>query len=285
MSSAAPEQLPPPEIHSRGATVIYLNPAHPARQLLNDLFRLPELLHGLAGGSSRLSGRTTCWHWQPQEDAGPGYLVRQYAHGGAIGRLWGSLFTDSGRMQREFRVTRYAVSRGVPTPRPVALRVERVWGPFCEGHLVTEYLPGAVNLLELCKGEGRDWAARRRHDAARAVAGAVALMHEAGIDHADLNLKNILLRPEDDALGAYVIDLDKAVVRRPLPLARRMANLVRLDRSVLKWAASRRQVSLNDRLRVVRSYLRRYPRWSERWREILSAHATEHLRHVLTRQA
>lgn len=284
MSPPAPEQIPPPETHSRGPTVVHLNPSNPARHLLNDLFRLPELLEDISGGSSRLAGRTTCWHWRP--DGGqPGYLVRQYVHGGALGRLWGALFTDSERMQRELRVVRYAVLCGVPTPHPVALRVERVWGPFVEGHLVTEYIPDALNLLELCKGDQEGWPPQRRHAAAHAVAGAVARMHDAGIDHADLNLKNILVQPGDDGLRTHIIDLDKAVVRRPLPLGRRMANLVRLDRSVLKWAASRQSVTLSDRLRVVRSYLGHYPDWRSQWRQILRTHATRHLRHVLTRQA
>jgi hypothetical protein len=61
-------------------------------------------------------------------------------------------------------------------------------------------------------------------------------MHDRGLDHGDLNLGNLLVR-EDGAGGceAFVIDLDKAALRdEDLPFRRRLAALLRLERSYLK---------------------------------------------------
>jgi len=116
------------------------------------------------------------------------------------------------------------------------------------------------------------------------VAATIADMHDAGIVHADLNLKNLLVRDAFDEPEAFVIDFDRARLAGRLGLGERMRNLLRLDRSVLKWAASRRAVSPLDRLRVLCIYLDRYPRWRERWGEIARRYARAHLLHRLSRQ-
>ena len=121
-------------------------------------------------------------------------------------------------------------------------------------------------------------------DKAAAIAGAIADMHDAGILHADLNLKNVLVRNPFDAPEAYVIDFDRAELTARPTLRQRLANLLRLDRSVVKWAASRRAVAPADRLRTLRCYLARYPEWESRWGRIARRHARGHTRHYLARQ-
>lgn len=80
----------------------------------------------------------------------------------------------------------------------------------------------------------------------------VRLLHERGVAHPDLNLKNVLLAAEPGAAepGAggvrpaawpadepfpLVLDLDRASVGDPLPAARRRAMLERFWRSARKW--------------------------------------------------
>src|SRR5574337_1208829 len=63
-------------------------------------------------------------------------------------------------------------------------------------------------------------------------------MHDAGIYHADLHLKNILLKGDSNGeFNAYIIDLDKSVVLNELNIDQRIKNLLRLDRSIekLRW--------------------------------------------------
>jgi tRNA A-37 threonylcarbamoyl transferase component Bud32 len=60
-------------------------------------------------------------------------------------------------------------------------------------------------------------------------------MHRHGVYHADLNLRNILLRIEDDRPVSYIIDYDRArLFLGALPEALARRNLARLKRSARK---------------------------------------------------
>ena len=72
-------------------------------------------------------------------------------------------------------------------------------------------------------------------------------MHDAGIYHADLHLKNILLKQDaSGAFSAYIIDLDKSFVVDKLTVEQRMKNLLRLNRSIdkIRWFSG--QTITND---------------------------------------
>ncbi len=286
MQPPAADDLPQLKKLAEGNVTIYLNPDYARKIDRDDLGRLPSILASLQGRSSRQAGRPGSWSWQPEWHDGPGLVVRQYLHGGTFGALLGSAFLGDGRMRRELQLAAYARRRGVPTSVPAAVRVERVRGPFVEGHFVSERIPDALNLLELCQSvsAGAPLSRRQRRRLAAAVAGAVADMHDAGIVHADLNLKNVLVRNPFDAPEAYVIDFDRAELTGRPTLKQRLANLLRLDRSVVKWAASRQAVGPVDRLRVLRCYLARYAEWGGCWGRIARRHASRYPRHYLSRQ-
>ncbi len=273
------------EVQCQGRVTLYVNPKCPSEADRDELLRLPVILRRLPGHSSRQAGRTTSWLWRPAWDDGPGLMVRQYAHGGALGRLFGAAFLGKARMLKEFWISDYAGSRGVPTSVPVALRVERIAGPFIRAHFVSALIPEAQDLLrflESAPSDAEPVPGRRR--LAAAIADAIARMHDAGIVHADLNLKNVLVRHTSEEPEAFIIDFDKARWMAAVPLSKRMANLVRLDRSIVKWAASRRTVDLTDRLRVLHSYLRRYPQWRDQWARIARKYGGRHLRHSFSRE-
>jgi len=286
MHAPGADDLPRLEETVRGKVTVCLNPDYAGGIDLEELRRLPSILASLEGRSSRQAGRSSLWNWHPQWHDGPGLVVRQYVHGGLLGPVRGSLFFADGRMRRELQLAVYARRRGVPTSPPLAVRVERAWGPLVRGHFVSEKIPGAMNLLELCEAVGTGHAPSRqqRRDLAAAIADAVADMHDAGILHADLNLKNVLVRNPFDGPEAYIIDFDRARLTARPTLRQRLANLLRLDRSIVKWAASRRAVGPGDRLRTLRCYLARYPEWKSRWGGIARRHARRHTRHYLARR-
>ena len=69
-------------------------------------------------------------------------------------------------------------------------------------------------------------------------------MHREGVYHADLNLRNILVRAEADSVVSYLIDFDKTKLflgKLPAELVKR--NLDRLQRSVLKLDPERKYLS------------------------------------------
>lgn len=170
-------------------------------------------------------------------------LVRNYYHGGLLGRLtrqW--FFTWPPRPFRELAITEELRRRGLRTVEVYAAGVQRVCGPFYRGCLVTRELRGAKDLWAVLEDEALGPSGLS--SALRATAETVRAMHREGVYHADLNLKNILIQPNPGGVEAYVIDLDKAKLflgKLPPQLANK--NLKRLLRSALKLDPERRFLS------------------------------------------
>lgn len=267
------EQAPALQRHRAGRVTLYLNPDAGADVDAQSLIDLPSALAGLPGRSTRQGGRTTAW-----ELPGPvPLMVRLYAHGGALGGLFGTWFLGAGRMLSEFRVHLHALQHGLPTSVPVALRIERR-GPLVRAHYVTRKVLDAADMMDFVD-RNRQLPAPQRRRLARSVADAVAQMHDAGILHADLNLRNLLVREASNEV--LVIDFDKARRCTALSLDERLGNLYRLDRSAQKRPDTRRAIGLLDRLRVLRAYLDRYPDWHEREAGIARAYRGVALHHRL----
>jgi 3-deoxy-D-manno-octulosonic acid kinase len=169
-------------------------------------------------------------------------LVRRYRHGGLFRALTRDCFVGwPPRPFRELAITEELRRRGFRTVEVYAACVERVAGPFYRGCLVTRELTGAKDL----------WAALREdltrqgmlQAVLKATAEVVHAMHDQGVYHSDLNLKNILIRISSGTVD-YVIDFDKAKLflgRLPVPLARK--NLARFHRSALKLDPEQRYLS------------------------------------------
>jgi tRNA A-37 threonylcarbamoyl transferase component Bud32 len=62
----------------------------------------------------------------------------------------------------------------------------------------------------------------------------VRRFHDAGGSHPDLHVKNLLVRERDGAVEIVVIDLDRARLQAQVAPRARMAQLMRLYRSLLK---------------------------------------------------
>jgi 3-deoxy-D-manno-octulosonic acid kinase len=158
-------------------------------------------------------------------------VVRPCRRGGWIGRVVErTYFGWSPRPFREVEVSESARGQGVPTPAVLAVRVTG-WG-FYRGVVVSEEVRRATTLSEALRLATDEPA---RIALARRAGEAVARLHAAGIDHADLNLTNILVTPSGkDAADApvQIVDLDKARLRvRPLGRAACRRNVRRLWRS------------------------------------------------------
>ncbi len=181
--------------------------------------------------------------------AGAGAVfVRPYLHGGLLGRLTGELHAGDGRFAGELEALVAARAAGVPVPealgvvsRPRALGMRAGW-------LLLREERGAVDVLAFLAGDPPP--ARRR--AVLATAGrALRRLHDAGFEHPDLHLRNLLLTPRGDVL---VLDLDRVRRHAELPRERRLAGLFRFDRHAAKQAARGLPVARADRLRVLRAY-------------------------------
>ncbi|MDB6086835.1 MAG: hypothetical protein JWN43_4716 [Gammaproteobacteria bacterium] len=156
------------------------------------------------------------------------WALRHYRRGGFIARLSRDGYVWSGerrvRAFAEWRLLAELTRRGLPVPKPIAARYRRT-GLLYGCDLITRRIPDTRPLSSALAPAPLD------ESTWRAIGAAVARLHAAGADHADLNAHNILL---DDGGAVSVIDFDRGRLRSPGGWAAR--NLSRLHRSLVKVA-------------------------------------------------
>lgn len=197
--------------------------------------------------------------------AGGDLLVRPYRKGGMLRRLRGRLFHGSWRPLQELVLHRRLGALGVPVPEAVGCVVlRRAWG--WRGFLLTREVAGALDLEAWLYGVSGPCGltpARVLRRAGRAV----RRLHDAGVAHADLHPRNLLLTPAGDVL---VLDLDRArasAVR--LADGERLGNLVRLGRALEKHRLKGLRTGRREALRFLEGYAgdrRAAGEWLERIR-------------------
>lgn len=162
---------------------------------------------------------------------GESLLLRRSLHGGALGPLLGDRWLTLRRPLAELRVTSALRAAGAPVPTPVLALGWRGPGPLWRaavGTLVERDTVDARAFLEAAPD------AQSVADAATVAGLGVRRFHDAGGRHADLHLGNLLLRTGPAEPRAIVIDLDKARMCERVTPARRLRELMRLYRSVVK---------------------------------------------------
>lgn len=181
---------------------------------------------GALQGTKR--GRGAAWF---VGTGGQQWVLRHYRRGGFISRLATDRYVWRGegrvRAFAEWRLLAVLWQRGLPVPQPMGARYQR-HGLTYRCDLITRRIPDALPLTEWLIAEPL------REPTWQAVGNAIARLHAAGADHADLNAHNILV---DRADAVSVIDFDRGRLRLP-PSRRRAAwatgNLERLKRSLAK---------------------------------------------------
>ncbi len=176
-------------------------------------------------------------------------MLRRYRRGGLIGKVLVDRYLFSSRPFRELAVLALARSRNVPVPEVIGASSARAGFLWYRGRIVTRLIEGSVTLPVFI---GRNRGDTNRLAAILKRAGAVIrLMHDAGIDHADLNMNNILV----DKMGAvYIIDFDKATAHRELGQRGRIRNLKRLLRSLRKLKSAGQPLEDSDFSLIIRGY-------------------------------
>jgi tRNA A-37 threonylcarbamoyl transferase component Bud32 len=183
-------------------------------------------------------------------------VVRHYRRGGFLGPFLRDTYLCRGRFLEEVRVSEWARSHGVPTAEVLVMRSQRTGLGFHRGDLITREIEGSQDMDRYLGAlrEEEPYHLARRKEAVRSVALLVQGMHRAGLYHADLNLKNIVIRFTEQGVNSYVIDLDRARVIRPLRSRLRIRNLLRLYRSLDKQGYLEGVIRTRDVLEFVRVY-------------------------------
>jgi 3-deoxy-D-manno-octulosonic-acid transferase len=182
-----------------------------------------------------------------------GLVLRHFRRGGLMARwLHDSYFgrrPERSRAMREFALLSQLRAAGLDVPRPLAARMQRCGLLRYRADLIVERLPGTRSLAEwLGAGKARaapppsmPLAAGLQASHWQAVGAAVRRLHDAGVDHVDLNAHNLLL---DKQGRTWVIDFDRC--RRRAPGRWREANLQRLARSLNKLAQQDPQLAFDS---------------------------------------
>jgi 3-deoxy-D-manno-octulosonic acid kinase len=210
-----------------GALLVADGPARLAELLaagLDEPRRWEELL--AAGARPAGRGRAAVLRLE----GGDRLRLKRLRRGGWARALWRDRFRGTARALGNLEVAHEARRRGLPTPRIAALcAVEGPRGLY-RAWLAAEQIDDAADLAARARGGGApsraEWAA---------VTATVRTMHDAGIEHRDLNLGNLLMRGAGATAEVFVVDLDAArLAEGPLPFVLRRRALRRLERSWVK---------------------------------------------------
>lgn len=162
------------------------------------------------------------------------WALRPYRRGGLIARLSDARYVWTGlertRAFREMRLTAELKQRGLPVPAPVAAGVWR-HGPSYTATLITRLIPDVTALAERLPTATPTLLKRVGHTVRR--------FHDAGLDHVDLNARNLLVDADD---CVWLIDFDRCRLRAPGRWQE--SNLARLARSLAKFGAPEAMASV-----------------------------------------
>jgi len=180
---------------------------------------------GPAGGRSPVTRITL--------DEGPPLVLKTYRRGGLAGRILGDRYTNAGRVLDELRVCAAAAGAGLHVPLIQIVWIKKISAFHHRFAAATREISGAMDAFQaLRRTDGQQ---TERRDLLTGVATEIRKLHDAGIDHPDLNLGNILVAYAGGRSTIHLIDFDKAVLRDS-PLCRRDRNraLARIYRSLVK---------------------------------------------------
>lgn len=158
------------------------------------------------------------------------WVLRHYRRGGLLAGLNRDayLFTGIARSRpiRELEILAALDGQGLPVPTPVAACLTRT-GLCYRADLIIAEIPDSETLAD--RLSVRPLSVSRW----QALGALIARFHAAGLWHADLNARNVLV---DKAGNFHLIDFDRARFRSDGRW--REANLARFRRSLDKFAAS-----------------------------------------------
>jgi tRNA A-37 threonylcarbamoyl transferase component Bud32 len=144
------------------------------------------------------------------EREGARYYVKRYHGTGKGWRRYALRFSPRPRVKAEWQNLKQFARWGIPTAEVVAYGLERRYGAFWRGAMITREIEGAEDLASLARRQD----ARLRDHAwvahvIRQVAAHTRLLHEHHFIHNDLKWRNILVDQEgkvyfiDCPLGTY----------------------------------------------------------------------------------
>lgn len=152
-------------------------------------------------------GRGTTWFVRSEDLFGVNCALRHYYRGG----LWGKFNKDQYRFSSlehtrsfaEFRLLEQLRQAGLPVPKPIGARVEKLaWG-FYRADILTEKVENAQDLTALLQHStltAQGW---------QQIGSLIRRLHNLQICHTDLNAHNLLVQQLEGQQKYWLLDFDK----------------------------------------------------------------------------
>ena len=169
---------------------------------------------------------------------GPGatrWVVRQLSHGGLLAPITRKRFlkSDKPRPFNELLLSVRFQQLDIHTPDVVAAVVYPS-GLSYGGEVAREEIENALDLADCLFGKD-DLEPMQRATVLAAAGRLIGELHQEGVLHPDLNLKNILIQSPTDQPRAYILDIEKCEIASDLSGPQREAMLARFSRSAHKF--------------------------------------------------
>lgn len=250
---------------NKGKITLYVKKEYEYRLSAQDMDKLFNLYKDAEKLNVSYHGRTPCKTILMESLNNESFVVRDYWHGGLFGKILRDFFWDRLRPLKELSICEVASKSGVKTTEVIAIVKNKIMGPLYKCQLVSKEITCAIDLMVLLLNPEKIQFVAQKRQIINKVAKAVKEMHDAGIYHADLHLKNILVQfAEGGEVNVYIIDLDKSKQCEKISIYKRMKNIMRLDRSVEKMLRGNRDtfgetflfpISKTDKLRFLKEYV------------------------------
>ena len=190
--------------------------------------------HGVITGSASGRGKTLFVRRHNQD-----LILRPYLRGGIPGKVLSNQFFFIGfertRAWQEFFLLLDMLALQLPVPEPVMAFMQKN-GLIYRNSIIIKRIPGAADLHQiLCRQALSEKAWHRLGKTIRSF-------HDNQVYHHDLNIRNIMLDGDEQP---WLIDFDKCAIKSGEQW--KLANLARLQRSLLKEKRNRRDLHWQER--------------------------------------
>ncbi|MHC4182364.1 MAG: lipopolysaccharide kinase InaA family protein [Planctomycetota bacterium] len=270
---------------NKGKITLYIRKEYEEKLSKHDMNMFFDLYTNSNELNTVYHGRSSCKSLLMDSLKNEGLVVRDYVHGGLFGKILTDYFWQRLRPLRELSVCEIANKGHILTIEIVAIVMKNIIGPLYKYKLVSKEVTDTIDLMELLLHSDKNTLLAKKRQIISKVAKAVKEMHDVGIYHADLHLKNILVQSgEGGTINVYIIDLDKSRQLEEIDLNKRRKNILRLDRSFEKFnrnASDRKDllVTKADRIRFLREYIRTGSESRQTLKSYLKTYLTTHKLH------
>lgn len=228
---------------NRGKITLYIRKEYADRLSDQDMEKLLNLYDDTGQLNVSFHGRVPCKRLSISSLNGENMVVRDYWHGGLFGKILKDFFWQKLRPLNELSICETAIERGINTIKIIAIVKNRIVGPLYKCKLISKEITNAIDLMELLLHLEENFTLPQKRQIILKVARAVRKMHDAGIYHGDLHLKNILIESKDNnKFNVFIIDLDKSEQFKEIGFHKRIRNIMRLGRSLEKFIRNNQKI-------------------------------------------